>query len=320
MVCYTPLKAYRSQDVSPGGKRPLTFNPLRALEGTAIPLPCGQCLGCRIARSKEWATRALHEARCWPRNAFITLTFDDEHVPLNYSVSKREWQLFLKRLRDRLGPFRYLGCAEYGDLEGRPHYHGLLFNFDFPDKKLYRHRNGKPVFRSQILSEVWPYGFHEIGDVTYQSAAYVARYCMKKITGDQADEHYFRPSPADDMRMHEVEPEFATMSRRPGLGTEWYRRFKADAFPSDFIVVDGRKMRPPAFYLRKVETEDQELTAEPAPGHFLRDLAKGEAVRIKRRRKQFSAEPAQRWNSTPERLAVRRDVQQAKANRLVRSL
>ena len=171
----------------------------------------------------------MHEASC-----FFTLTYDDEHVPADYSVKLRDWQLFLKRTRKRtrVKGLRFAGGGEYGELGLRPHYHGLFFNYDFPDKKLLRKRNGHPVYSSELLSELWENkGSTELGSVTHASAAYVARYSMKKVTGKRADDHYWRVSPIDG-ESHRVASEFFTSSRRPGLGSSWFDKFKDDAFCS----------------------------------------------------------------------------------------
>lgn len=302
LTCFSPLTAYRSLAADPTtGKHGIVFNPTKALiEGSSFKLPCGQCSGCRAGRAKEWAIRCGHEAKMHDRNCFLTLTYDNQQVPQDYSVRKREWQLLMKRVRKFAGAgVRFFGCGEYGDTTGRPHYHGLLFGFDFEDKKFWAKRDGHHVFKSDQLEKLWPFGMSEIGSVTPESAGYVARYCLKKFTGQQADDHYTRVSPIDG-QVYRVEPEFALMSRRPGLGTTWFEKFAGDAFPSDFLIVDGRKVRPPGFYLRKLD----EAAQQP----------------IKRSRKRFSVQPAHRANSTKERLAVREQVFQSRMKRLVRSI
>lgn len=301
MTCYHPLKAYRSQEINPEtGRYGLTFSATKALvEGSFVTVPCGRCIGCRVDRSRQWAMRCLHEAKMHDQNCFVTLTYDDQSVPIDYSVKIRDWQLFMKRLRKRIGHnrVRFFAAGEYGDRLLRPHYHALLFGYDFPDKVLYTTRRKLEVYRSPLLAEVWPYGLHEIGSVTFQSAAYTARYCIKKVGGSAADEHYNRVSPVDG-RCYRVSPEFAVMSRRPGIGTSWFERFKTDAFPSDYLIVDGKKVKPPKFYLDKLEEE--------------------EAKPVKRERKAFAV--ANRDNNTKERLAVREEVQSLRAKRLNRTL
>lgn len=301
MTCYHPLKAYRSQELNPAtGRYGLTFNATRALrEGSTLALPCGRCIGCRIDRSRQWALRCMHEAQMHDRNSFITLTYDDQHVPVDYGLKLRDWQLFMKRMRKRIGTrLRFYACGEYGDHFGRPHYHALLFGFGFPDRKQYKtNKNGDRVYTSDLLAELWPYGLHEIGDVTFKSAAYVARYVIKKQNGDRAADHYYRTSPVDGLN-YNVAPEFAVMSRRPGVGSTWFDKFKGDAFPSDFLIVDGRKIKLPKFYLTKLSENEQKP--------------------IKRTRARQSLK--QKWNNTPDRLAVREEIQQVRAKRLLRPL
>lgn len=203
-----------------------------------VEIPCGQCIGCRLERSRQWAIRCVHEASLYDDNCFLTLTYDDEHLPSDNSLNLKHFQDFLKRLRKRFGSgIRYFHCGEYGDLNNRPHYHAIIFNFDFADKVIFKDSGEYKVYVSDSLSKLWPYGYSTIGDVTFESAAYVARYCLKKVTGKDAAEHY-------DGR----KPEYTTMSRRPGIGRLWYDRFKDDVYPSDFVVMRGKKMRPPKFY------------------------------------------------------------------------
>ncbi len=245
MACYRPLRAYGLRNAE--GKMDISFKPKIGYE--PIWLPCGQCIGCRLERSRQWAMRCMHEAQMYDRNCFVTLTYDDEHLPPNGSLNKRDFQLFMKRLRKRYGSgIRYYQCGEYGELLGRPHHHAILFNFDFPDKELWSVRYGVRLYRSASLEQLWPYGYSTIGDVTFESAAYVARYCTKKITGKLAHEHYKGKL-----------PEYATMSRRPGIGRTWLEKYKDDVYNYDYVVVrNGLKLRPPRYYDRIYDEIDPE--------------------------------------------------------------
>ena len=141
-----------------------------------MDIPCGQCIGCRIERSRQWAIRCYHEASLHAENSFVTLTYNDTNLPANNCVSVRELQLFMKRLRKRFGAgIRFYGCGEYGDLTGRPHYHICLFNFSPPDLTLYKITNDQRLYSSKSLDTIWGKGYTLTGDVTFQSAAYVAR-------------------------------------------------------------------------------------------------------------------------------------------------
>lgn len=302
MPCFHPLKAYRSREKNPEtGRYLVTFNPLKSLvEGSSFSVPCGRCIGCRIDHSLDWAMRCMHEASLHPDNSFITLTYDDQHLPTDYSVHVRDLQLFNKRLRKSLGgkKIRYFAVGEYGEQTLRPHYHALIFNHSFPDRKLHAVRDGNRYYKSDALDALWPSGqLNEVTDLTYESAAYCARYSLKKINGKDADDHYYRTSPVDG-RTYRVNSEFVVMSRRPGIGSGWYQKFGADCFPSDFLIYEGRKHKPPKFYFKQL-TEDQQKP-------------------LKRARKRQSLK--QRHNNTRERLAVREEVLQSKISKLKRTL
>ena len=169
----------------------------------------------------------------YDENCFITLTYDDDNLHSGGSLVKADFQKFMKRLRKKFGSgVRYYHCGEYGEKNGRPHHHACLFNFRFPDCEPLdiagRSSDLPPLYVSRSLLELWPFGLHTIGVVTFDSAAYVARYVMKKITGDKAASHY-------NGRL----PEYTTMSRRPGIGRAWYDKFKSDCYPSDELVIRG---------------------------------------------------------------------------------
>lgn len=301
MPCYHPLKAYRSREKTSTGSYGITFNPINALvEGHFIWMPCQRCVGCHMDRSEQWAIRCYHESQLYQQNCFVTLTYDDQHVPVSYGLELRELQLFFKRLRKKLGShkIRFFASGEYGDQGLRPHYHALIFNYDFPDKKLKAIRRGNRVYESAILQSLWTNGTNnEIGNLTYQSAAYTARYCFKKVGGDKADDHYSRVSPIDG-NVYRVPTEFCVMSRRPGLGTDWFHKFKSDVFPSDFLIVDGKKRRTPKFYLKLLQED--------------------ELQKIKRARKRQSLTSKQ--HNTKERLAVRETIALARSKLLKREL
>lgn len=161
----------------------------------------------------------------------------------------QHFQKFMKRLRKSIHPKRikFFHCGEYGELNQRPHYHALLFGHDFDDKVLYKTHNDQRYYVSEKLNILWPFGFSIIGDVTFESAAYVARYQLKKITGKNSDQHYQRLNP-ETGEINQVAKEYATMSRRPGIGRDWYKKFQKDVYPSDFVIRDGIKMKPPKFY------------------------------------------------------------------------
>jgi hypothetical protein len=179
----------------------------------------------------------MHEASLYEDNCFITLTYDDQHLPWAASLNKEHFQKFLKRLRKRYAPqtIRFYHCGEYGERHGRPHYHALLFGFAFPDRALLGERRGLPVWRSEALEQLWPYGRSEIGTLTFESAAYVARYILKKQVNTESP--------------HELrEPEYLTMSRRPGIGRDWIERYAGEVYPRDAVIAGGARIKPPRYY------------------------------------------------------------------------
>lgn len=203
--------------------------------------------------------RCVHEAALYAENCFLTLTYDDAHVPAFGSLDRSAFPKFMKRLRKRFPGerIRYFHCGEYGERTQRPHYHALLFGFDFADKYPWSYRSGRPCWRSPTLEVLWPFGQSELGSVTFESAAYVARYVVKKVSGALAYERYSRVDVGTG-EIIQISPEYTTMSRRPGIGREWYERFKSEVYPADEVVVSGRVMKPPRYYDVLFEAEDPE--------------------------------------------------------------
>lgn len=259
MPCYHPLTGFYSREVGKSGKRGITFDRGSSFSGVPIKLPCGQCVGCRLERSRQWAMRCLHEKRLHRDNCFVTLTYDEEHLPVGGTLVKRDLQLFMKRLRNERGKgVRFYACGEYGDINRRPHYHAILFNVAFPDRRHFQtSKAGHRLDVSKELAAIWGNGHCLIGDVTFDSAAYVARYVMKKVTGDRAASHYDVVD--GDGVVHARLPEFTLMSRRPGIGMGWYVKYGDETYRHDSVIVRGREVRPPRYYDGKLELTNPEL-------------------------------------------------------------
>lgn len=215
-----------------------------------MSLPCGQCIGCRLERSRQWAMRCLHEASLHKENCFITLTYDDAHVPSNGSLDYGAFQSFMRRFRKRVRvPLRFYMCGEYGSENYRPHYHACIFGFNFADRELFSRRDGIRLFTSKLLDELWPFGFCSIGEVTFESAAYVARYCVAKRTGDARVVRAWYDAMARAAGVSgPLEPEFNGMSLKPGIGAKWLEKWETDVYPHDYVVINGRKVKPPKYY------------------------------------------------------------------------
>ena len=239
----------------------------------------------------------MHEHNC-----FITLTFSPEELakrnnPQSLDVS--EFQRFMKRLRKKYGKVRFFHCGEYGEQNKRPHYHALLFGVDFSDRQLFSQRNGVRLYVSDNLSKLWPYGFSTIGDVTFESAAYCARYVMKKVRGEGSQDHYMWTD-METGEVNPVKPEYATMSRKPGIGKTWFDKYKSDVFPNDYCVIRGHEVRPPRYY--ETLLSEEELKA------------------VKEKRKKDAPEVYEHYDERMDRLWVSQLVKEEALKRLIRDL
>lgn len=240
MACTSPKTAYR---ISTGE---VVFTERGDVTQT-LELPCRQCISCRLERSRVWSIRCMHEAQMHSDNCFITLTYDEKHYQpgLNY----RHFQLFMKRLRKHAKKkVRFYMAGEYGENNGRPHFHACLFGWSPEDRQLFKKLpSGSFIYTSRTLEALWPFGYSSVGDLTLESAAYVARYVMKKITGPGADAHYWSLNPLTG-ELVQIEPEFNKMSLKPGIGRPFYERYKSDIYPNGTCVVHGQHMKPPSYY------------------------------------------------------------------------
>ena len=298
MSCSFPLQAFQCADGS------VVFSERRGRDVVrSISLPCGQCTRCRLERSRQWAMRCLHEAQLSADNCFLTLTYRDEDLPERGQLKYEDFQLFMKRYRKAVSPVRprFYMCGEYGEKDSRPHYHACIFGHDFKDRTPWKKTgSGSIIYRSAMLESLWKFGHSSIGELNFLTAGYVARYCMKKVTGRGAYEHYLRVD-ADTGELYSMVPEFTHMSLKPGIGARWFSKFLSDVFPGDYCVVNGKKVRPPKFYDRKYAADHPE-----------------EFESIQWQRELDAAVHAA--DNTPERLAVKEICADANVRRLLRSL
>lgn len=287
MACTNPLTAWK-YGVTKNGKQALTFKQPPEVEGefeTQL-VPCGKCDSCRIDHSRDWATRVFHEMQIARIGCFITLTISNKHMVKSgfhrkeivkgeeklvyyppYSVYKRSLQLFLKRLRKAIAvsdgnkkhyqKFRYLGCGEYGEHYLRPHYHMVIMGYDFPDKKYWQtSSSGMEIYRSALLEGCWPYGYSSIGEANWQTAAYIARYTLKKRRDPQA----YQRVDKETGEWTELNPEFLIMSK--GIGQDWWKKYRVDT-DKDYLIVDRDKtVRVPRYYDKLREKLDPESLAD----------------------------------------------------------
>lgn len=313
MVCYHPLTMYWTGRHTENGKREYTFNINKGYCDMSIQVPCGKCIGCKLDKSRQNGLRIMDEASQFENNCFISLTVGDKYLDRIFpggDVIKKPFQDFAKRLRKRFDglqrvsvpdwwqtstrgawnefPIRIVYCGEYGDENGRPHYHAALMNFDFIDKQFYKLSDaGNRLYLSESLSELWPFGMCDIGDLNFQSAFYLARYTLKKQGSEQVD--------YNDGVIHT--PPFVVYPARFGVGRLWYDKYKSDLYGLDAHYCDGRLYKVPRFYDKKYE-----LTAPD-------DMA----MLKKHRLMNYDVQ-------SPERLAVQEELQEIRVRKLKRSL
>lgn len=300
MPCYHPWQPGADLGLRPG-----------------LLLPCGQCIGCRLQRSADWATRCIHEAKTHNANCWLTLTYDDEHLPDKYftglihprtgrkiysgSLNKQDVQKFFRRLRKAFAwlkplatatrsdykAIRYYYGGEYGEKYGRPHYHICLFGIDFQDKK---HADTTAqdykLYTSQTITQLWPNGQHMLGELTWETAAYTARYIMKKITGQKQQKHYEKID-QDTGEIKQLTPEYNDMSRLKGIGKEYYNKYHDSLYKREHshAIINGRQTKVPRYY--------DKLQKQRNP-HYMAQLKR---TRIKEAHKH-------RKDQTPQRLAT----------------
>lgn len=275
MACFKPLDAWQS----PHTGRLWFEIPTRPEGWEQMKVPCRKCLGCRLDRARDWSLRIQHESSMHQVSSFVTLTYDDEHLPRDLSLNKRHVQLFMKSLRKSLDfpELKYFAAGEYGSTLGRPHYHLCIMGYRPDDLKQWKKNNGNTLYTSEHISKIWKRGFITVGELTYQSAGYTARYIVDKINGQMAETHY-------QGRL----PEFQLQSK--GIGRSWYEKYHLRHNTlGDFVVHEGKKLPVPEYY--------DKLLGEAFPLHM---------EIIKNRRKEKAEKQAD--NNTDERLSIREEI------------
>lgn len=285
MPCYHPLLAYKAQSGE------IVWDDRFVDTVGEISLPCGRCIGCRLERSRQWAIRCVHEASLHRRNCFVTLTYAELSSP---SLQPDDFNRFIKRIRKRQ-PVRYYMCGEYGPQLQRPHFHACLFGVDFDDRLHFgTGESGESCDTSAELQRLWPHGFSTVGDLTFQTAAYTARYCVQKRLGKDAKAYY-----------GSLEPEYNRASLRPGIGFGFFQRWQSDIYPADHVVVNALEIKPPRYYARLYRSQS-------AFADQLYQDEIGHRAEVEARSRYL--------DNTPERLMAKEQVAQARANMLLRSL
>lgn len=283
-MCTRQITAYEN----PSGGRPI-FGWEGLKQGLPeLKLPCGKCPECQKDYYTQWATRGSRELAQWPSSVFVTLTYDDEHLPPDNSLRKKDVQDFIKRLKKyfkstKENPIRQSYCGEYGEHTKRPHYHCVLYNCDFTDKiKHYMSPSGHQVFTSKILSRLWPFGFAEFGFAEPSSIAYLYKYILKKKTRKEKDQPLVIER---DGITYDVAHEFIESSRNPGIGA-WARN--SQSLKKGYLTVNGVKKKIPKYYMEDLKKSNPELHAELKDQKFDFANAKPKDSRLRREQKELA--------------------------------
>ena len=274
MSCYHPIPCWYYSQADP---RKLFFTPPPTASGVeCLTVPCRQCIGCRLDYSREWATRIYHESLLYEHNYFVTLTYSPEFLPVKDSVNLETGELitgnplvpthltkFMRDLRRywdyhfEHANIRFYGVGEYGEETNRPHLHICIFNLPNLDSDLipfFANKLGQQIYLSPLIERIWSKGQVSVGEVSWQSAAYVARYMLKKQKGKDAK--WFYDSQA-------ITPEFVRMSRKPGIGYDWYLAHKDDLYPNDSLIVPtlngALQVKPPTYYDRLYDLDHPDV-------------------------------------------------------------
>lgn len=220
--------------------------------------PCGRCMACRINYQLDWTVRLFNEFETAGSAVFLTLTYDDDHLPKNHSVSKREMQLWKKRFRKALGvkKVRVYPIGEYGDKNHRPHYHAIVYGIS-PDSECFKNRKYDRKNRGYWCEcagwydeDRHPIGLAYVGEVTWQSCRYCARYCLKKQGGEKGKEHY--------KKLGVESPEFSLPPRRPGLGKDWCLKNASLLRHLGYVPINGKKFPLPRYYIDLLYDKESE--------------------------------------------------------------
>lgn len=213
----------------------------------ALDVPCGKCTLCLSMKSAQWAVRAYHESQLHEQNCFITLTYSDEHYPMDGKISKEHLNEFWRELRRLFPPrsIRYLACGEYGEQSHRAHYHALIFGADFRDGHVPTRQGG---YTNPVVEKIWGRGLVDITSLSVATCCYVAGYATKKIGNPDT---------------------FVVMSRMPGLGRGWIDKYRKEVNTHGAVVIDGRTFPIPKRYFDWCDLKELQDENASTPRKFV---------------------------------------------------
>lgn len=252
MPCYHPVEAWQTKE----GDR-LQWSPsfYPGIKQQRLEIPCGKCLGCVAMRAQTWAIRAVHEAKSHKHNLFLTLTYDDEHLPDGGQLRPRDLTLFFKRVRKAGYNVRYMACGEYGEQTLRPHYHAAVFGWNIPRDSYSLGRGGytSPTIRLHWTTELrdtrpgGSLGGHSVDRFTPERAHYIAKYSLKADKRNYDNDGVYR------------QPPYLTASRRPAIGKNWLLKYANDLVYGYLVMNEGHKSAIPRYYKKLLKQSNPEL-------------------------------------------------------------
>lgn len=289
MACASPLRAYTAAN----GGRVRFFNKkdwqYHVEPYTGLTIPCGTCILCRQEQARQWGVRITHEAQLHEENSFLTLTYADAHLPPHGGLRYADLVKFWKRARKLFGKLRYYACGEYGDKTLRPHYHAVVFGHSFSTDRIIIREKPSLLWTTMQLEKCWGLGQVSVGAVTFDSANYCASYVTKKLVSKQK---YVRTD-TETGELIALEQPRAFMSRN--IARDWWEKWGSYAIEHDFVVIDGRKMKPPKAYDRwlaaqneakMLQIKEQRIkNAEPKTSEQLRARARAAHARARAKKK-----------------------------------
>lgn len=301
MTCYTPLKAVRDHESGA-----IIFGDCQ--DGNPLYLPCGRCIGCRKDLTRDWAVRCHHEAQMHEHNCVLTLTFDENNLNAQNTLVKDDIRNFVKRLRKYIftnkdlknnfprlyrKKISYLYCGEYGERFGRPHYHIIIFGFDFYDKEYLKDsQSSDPLYTSNTLDKIWGLGHCTIGTMSMASATYCASYLTKFTPTNEREEIYCGR-----------EPEFGHASKNPAIGLNWFKKYHKDITANDCIIIENQKYRIPRYYLKTFEKLSDPEFIKFQEKHKL-TLPREIITNLKIRREEKIDKTSPDWNNLSNKMIV----------------
>jgi len=273
MTCINPRLAYKQTN---GQYTLKAISEHAPIDGSFL-VPCGSCMPCLIAKTRDTATRMVDESYLHDESCFLTLTYNDENIPKGHTLVLRHMQLFVKRLRKLLHPqkIRIVYVGEYGEETNRPHYHACLFGHRFEDQKHFKKTpQGHILYTSETLAKLWPHGHCSIGDFNVTTAEYCAKYIIKAQASKGTKTTFLDDETGEII---ELAQPFIKASRNPGIGAGFYEKYKDQIYNEGASIINGKARPIPKYYDRKLRAEDPQRYEQIKQARFKKAMDRAES-------------------------------------------